>query len=492
MKYYADAAGAGQIDAISSGEYNIPPEILMERAAYAAAEYIKKHAGRHHKILAVAGRGSNGGDALAIARILHEDGYEASLYVSRYEKVSELLRMQYDIACASGVPVMGSFAPEDFDIIIDGLFGIGLNRDVSGVEYSMIEKINATDAKVFSVDIPSGISADTGNVMGIAIKAYATITFGTMKTGLLLAPGYEYAGNVHVAKAGFPAKALDSISRNNFYYDRDDLCLLPKRHSDSNKGTYGKLLVIAGSYGMSGAARLCASAAYHSGCGLVRILTDKNNLTALQTGVPEAIVSCYDAKEGLPGKDDIINMLAWADVIAIGPGLGTGEVSSELLDIVINNAEAPMVIDADAINLLAKRQDYENAVKNAIITPHLKEMSGLTKIKIEDIRSDMAGFAADHSTKDVILVLKNSRTVVSDGENIYINTSGNDGMATAGSGDVLTGIIASFMAQGLDRYTAATLGVYVHGLAGDAAAARIGRYALTATAIIDSLGEVLI
>ena len=491
MKYFADAKEAKQIDALSLEDYNISSEILMERAACAAAEFIKKHISINQKILAVSGNGNNGGDASAVARILHEDGYNVALYMPYYEKMSESARIQYDIAMKSGVNCVFALRPDYFDVIIDGLFGIGLNRDVKDTDYIIINQINNSGAKVFAIDIPSGINASTGAVMGIAINAYATVTFGVMKAGLLLSPGNEHAGIVHVAKAAFPGKALDRICRRNFYYEREDLCLLPKRYDDANKGTYGKLLVIAGSYGMSGAAELCAKAAYHSGCGLVRIFTDENNRVVLQKNVPEAVISCYNTGEGLC-RQDIMDMLDWADVVAIGPGMGKSEISAELLDIVINNIKVPVVIDADAINLLAEKKDYRKIIRNSVITPHLKEMSRLSGKKIKDMQKDMVEFAKQNSSESIILVLKNSMTVVSNGERVYVNTSGNDGMATAGSGDVLTGIIASFMAQGLDRYTAASVGVYVHGLAGDAACECIGHYALTATDIINSLGEVLV
>ncbi len=490
MKYFADAMEAKLIDMISSEDYSISPEILMERAAYAAAEFIKKHISIYHRILVLSGNGNNGGDASVAARILNEDGYNVSLYMPYYEKASELALKQYNTAAESGVDCVFAFRPECFDIIIDGLFGIGLNRNVTGVEQIMIKQMNESEAKVFSIDVPSGINASTGNVMGIAVKAYATVTFGVMKAGLLLSPGNEYAGIVHVAKAGFPAKALERICRKNFYYEPEDLVLLPKRYDDANKGTYGKLLVIAGSYGMCGAAELCAKAAYHSGCGLVRVLTDEDNRVALQENVPEAVISCYNSKEGLC-REDIIKTLDWADIVAIGPGLGKSETSAELFDIVVKNVKVPMVIDADAINILADRGDCSKVIKNAVITPHLKEMSRLSGKPIDAMKEDMVRFAKENSSDDIILVLKNSRTVVANKERAYINTSGNDGMATAGSGDVLTGIIAAFMAQGLDRFSAAAVGVYVHGLAGDSAEEHVGQYSLTATDIIDSLGEVM-
>ena len=327
--------------------------------------------------------------------------------------------------------------------------------------------------------------------MGIAVNAYATITFGLMKMGLMLPPGNEYTGRIHISPSAFPGKAIEDCNIRKFYYDKEDLSLLPERYSDSNKGTYGRALVIAGSFGMSGAAALSAKACYRSGCGLVRILTCESNRVILQQNVPEAVISCY-GDDVNAYEDDIIAMLDWADAVVIGPGIGKEQCAEKLLDIVISHVTSPIVLHADALNTMAKRgTDPRELLENAIITPHLKEMSGLCGIEINGILKDMPGFAKSYAEEELVLVLKNSRTVVSDGDKLYINASGNDGMATAGSGDVLTGIIAAFLAQGLECFTAATLGVYVHGLAGDCAAEKYGHYAMMASDIIDSLGEIL-
>lgn len=492
MKYLSDADEAKKIDYISSDVYMVPPEILMERAAYDIAGVIIEDNAEDAEILAVCGRGNNGGDAICAVRILFEKGYNARVYLScDYDELSELSALQYDIAKASGVIFTDILDADKYDIIIDGLFGVGLNRPVSGICHTIIKQINASKALVYAVDVPSGINATSGNVMGIAVNAYATVTFGLMKTGLMLPPGNEYSGIIHISASAFPKKAIEDCHIRKFYFEKEDLKLLPERYSDSNKGTYGRVLVIAGSYGMSGAAALSAKACYRSGCGLVRILTCEANRVILQQNVPEAIISCY-GDDVNAHEDDIIDMLDWADSVVIGPGIGKGQSAKELLDIVISHAASPVVFDADALNIMAKRGDDPRALlENAVITPHLKEMSGLCGIEINGILKDMPGFADKYAKDGLVLVLKNSRTVVSDGERLYVNASGNDGMATAGSGDVLTGVIAAFLAQGLERFMAAALGVYVHGLAGDCAAIKCGRYAMMASDIIDSLGEIL-
>lgn len=492
MKYLSDADEAKRIDSISSDVYMVPPEILMERAAYDIARVIMEDISKDADILAVCGRGNNGGDAICAARILYEKGFNADVYLScGYDELSELSLLQYNIAKSSGVNFTDILDTDKYDIIIDGLFGVGLNRPISGICHTIIKEINDSKALVYAVDVPSGINATSGNVMGIAVNAYTTITFGLMKMGLMLPPGNEYTGRIHISSSAFPKKAIEDCNIRKFYYDKEDLALLPERYSDSNKGTYGRALIIAGSFGMSGAAALSAKACYRSGCGLVRILTCESNRVILQQNVPEAVISCYgdDINEY---EDDIIAMLDWADSVVIGPGIGKEQRAEKLLDIVISHVTSPIVLDADALNIMAKRgTDPRELLENAIITPHLKEMSGLCGIEINGILKDMPGFAKSYAEEQLVLVLKNSRTVVSDGDRLYINASGNDGMATAGSGDVLTGIIAAFLAQGLECFTAATLGVYVHGLAGDCAAEKYGHYAMMASDIIDSLGEIL-
>ncbi len=492
MKYISDADEAKRIDYISSNVYKVPPAILMERAAYDIAEVIINDVSYNAEILAVCGMGNNGGDAICAARILFEKGYDVRIYLTcGYDELSELCALQYNIARASGIVFTDTLDADEYDVIIDGLFGVGLNRPISGICHNIIREINASKAGVYAVDVPSGINAATGSVMGIAVNAYTTVTFGLMKMGLMLPPGNEYAGKVHISASAFPKKAIMDCDIRKFYFEREDLSLLPERYRDSNKGTYGRTLIIAGSYGMSGAAALAAKACYRSGCGLVRILTCEANRVILQQNVPEAVISCY-GDNIYEYEEAIIDMLERADSVVIGPGISTSEDAGILLDMVISHATSPVVYDADAINIMARR-GYNPATlpDNAVITPHLKEMSGLCGIEIKNILKDISGFAKGYASDNLVLVLKNSRTIVSDGNRIYVNASGNDGMATAGSGDVLTGIIAAFLAQGLERFTAAALGVYVHGLAGDCAAVKRGHYAMMASDIIDSLGEIL-
>ena len=280
-----------------------------------------------------------------------------------------------------------------------------------------------------------------------------------------------------------------------YSFDRKDLSLMPKRTAESNKGSYGKLLCVCGSSGMCGAAYLAAKAAYRTGAGLVRILTHKDNLIPLQASLPEAIVTVYD-----PCDMDfnlIADVLEWADTAVIGCGLGNSAESRALLSYVLRNFTKSKILDADALNIISANPTLKKYLNNSIITPHPLEMHRLTGIELSEILEKPNEVAYNFAKKyETVCVLKLHRTVVSDGgERIYVNQSGNDGMATAGSGDVLAGILGGILAQNklceLSLTDVAALGVYVHGLAGDAAAEELGRYSLMASDIINALPKVL-
>ncbi len=276
---------------------------------------------------------------------------------------------------------------------------------------------------------------------------------------------------------------------------KDIARLLPPRPARSNKGTFGRVLTVCGSSGMSGAAYLCALAAYRTGCGLVEILTPGENRIILQTMLPEAVLTCYDSAS--PDNNVIASAVSRADAVAVGCGMGQTSISSEILETVLTAAGSPIVIDADALNIISKKPDLWELIRvPAIITPHPVEMSRLSGLPLETILSDTAGTAASFAgQKDVVCVLKDHNTVTTDGNLTYINTTGNSGMATGGSGDVLAGIIAGILAQRkngrLTLLEAAALGVYIHGLAGDAAAAELGEYSMMASDIISRLPRVL-
>lgn len=491
MEFLVDSKKMKAIDNYTINELGIPSMVLMERAAFEVVKVIEKNIDKNSKILSVCGVGNNGGDGIAAARILAGKGYDVTIYIiGNKTKMSVETRQQLAIAKNMQLKIYNEVYFENYDVIIDAIFGIGLDRAIEGDFYNIIQSINNTNAKIFSVDIPSGICADNGNVLNIAIKADYTITFGLNKKGLVLYDGCNYSKNVIVADIGFPNIAIDYVKPNCCIYNKDDLKLLPNRKARSNKGTFGKVLIIAGSKNMSGACILSAKAAYKTGSGLVKIFTVKDNRQIVQVSLPEAIIDAYEDIN--LNYENIIENINWADVIVIGPGIGTSENAKDIVKIVCKNANVPTIIDADAINILSNLDDYI-LPKKTILTPHLKEMSRIIKrYDVNYIMNNIYDVANEFAKeKNCIVVLKDARTIVSNGEYNYINMSGNNGMATGGSGDVLTGIIAGLIAQNMNEFEAAKLSVYIHGLAGDFAKDKIGSFSIIASDIIDNLSEVL-
>lgn len=502
MKTIVNSAQMKAIDSYTIQTVGIPSMVLMERAALKVAECVEEHSTRNHRILAICGIGNNGADGIAAARMLHLDGYQVDVLLVGEEKhATEELKMQLSIARNLGIFIDSNINIDEYTIIIDALFGIGLSRRITGLHETVINKINTGNHIVFSVDIPSGLSADNAKPLGIAVKADYTITFGLNKIGMILYPGCEYSGDVIVADIGFPSISIDQVSPNCLVYDTSDIMKLPTRQEYSNKGTFGKVLIIAGSVNMAGACFLSAKAAYRTGAGLVKVLTVEENRIIMQTLLPEAILSTYKADSSMSDKEleTVKEEIKWATVIVIGPGIGVNEKSKMLLELVTQNAKVPVIFDADALSLLSKNCENGNSFQkiarnlpeHTIITPHLKELSRLIQIPVEQIADDLMG-AADLCTIEnhLIYAIKDARTIVACGKLRYINTSGNCGMATGGSGDVLTGIIAALVAQGLTPLDAAMLGVFLHGLAGDKAAKQKSKYSLMASDIIEAFTEI--
>ncbi len=499
MKYILNAAKMKAVDQFTIDEVGIPAMVLMEQAALSVAAVMRNSISRSDRILAVCGVGNNGGDGVAIARILKEYGYHVSIMMIGDEtKMTDETKLQLQIAKKLGVDIINTGRIVEYNVIIDAIFGIGLSKPITGEIERVVKEINQAHNRVFSVDIPSGIHADNGNVMNVAVIADTTVTFGLNKQGVVLYPGCMYAGEIIVADIGFPGKAVEYAKPDTFTYEEMDLKRLPIRKSYSNKGTYGKVLVIAGSKNMSGACYLSAKAAYRTGAGLVKVLTVEENRTIIQTILPEAILSTYDSEAVEQSGNDILQAIQWASVVVIGPGIGISPSSSYLLNMVLQHANVPVIIDADAITLLSQDESYSTKdgkctiPKNSIITPHIKEMASFIHQSVQDVVDHLIKTAVDSLIlDDSILVLKDARTIVTNGLQVYVNLSGNNGMATGGSGDVLTGIIAALIAQGLDKFQSASLGVYIHGLAGDYAVSKGNSYSLIASDIIEALPMVL-
>ncbi len=512
MKYSLNASQAKEIDRYTIEEIGIPSVVLMEKAAMGVAYAVREIAGHSDGIIAVCGVGKNGGDAVAAARILGMAGYSVKLHVvGDMKNAAKEMKQQLKIAKNAGIKVLKKVNYADFKVVIDGIFGIGLSRQITGDIYKEIEKINAAGLRTVSVDIPSGVGADDGRIFGIAVRADVTVTFGSIKTGCLLYPGAEYAGKVVIWDIGTNNSML-SVPPTTFYYDEDPRLLLPARKANSNKGTYGRVLIAAGSSNMAGAAYLAAAAAYRTGAGLVRVLTTADNREIIQKKLPEAVLTTYEVtKEGTLLEEsipDVKEALDWASVILIGPGIGKTGAAASILNYALGECDVPLIVDADGINILARLitekagadASCEERIKTladmlppgTILTPHKKELSRLIGVSLAEL-SVCLWSAAEKCTvgNELIFVKKDVRSIVSFGNSNYINVTGNDGMATGGSGDVLGGIIAGLIAQGESRKAAAMTGCYIHGLAGNVAAAKKGARSMLAGDILEAIPEVI-
>lgn len=502
MRRLLTATEAKAVDRYTIDEIGIPSLVLMERAALAVAEQCEQSLFSDGEILCVCGTGNNGADGVAVARILWLRGYRTKvLVVGDEERGTEEFKLQLRVARRLNVPVCKAGELEEYikrgeyALIVDALFGVGLTREIDGIYADVVNQINRSDAPVISVDLPSGVSADDGKVLGCAVKAGMTVTFGSEKIGMVLYPGTEYCGKRVVAEIGLAEDAyFDEIkeSASTFTYDEDDLKQLPKRPAYSNKGTFGRVLVIAGSPNMGGAALFAGTAAYRMGAGLVEIATVKENRGLLQAELPEAVLTVYDPMTN--PTDWLIPAMKRAKSIVVGPGLGLEGNGAEILSLLLERATVPMVIDADGLNLIAgekRLQDRLREKNQVILTPHLGEMSRLSGKTVREIQQKLIETARDYSREmGVICAMKDARTIVaSPDENIYVNTSGNSGMATGGSGDLLAGMIGALLAEGMEPYESACLGVYLHGRYGDMAKERYGARTMIASDLAKIIGE---
>lgn len=498
MEIITNSAEMKQWDTNTITYYGIPSLVLMERAALGVFEEIRRRGllGRH--ALVICGLGNNGGDGLAVARLLHLAGTPVTVLIAPHkEKMSQETGQQYEILAKYGVAVVHeaeALYGASFGLVVDALFGIGLGREIQGTYAKWLEYANSLMAYRLAIDIPSGINANDGQLMGCGFLADLTVTFAYKKIGHLLYPGSRYSGEVVVKDIGISRESRLEASPSCYALGREDLALLPKRPAYSNKGTFGKVLVVAGKKNMAGAAVFSAKAALAAGSGLVKVFTTEENRVILQQLVPEAILETYDPAEGGPkAAEKLKAQLDWADVAVAGPGIGTKEAAPSLVECVLGQSRVPLVLDADGLNICGERPGLLKGHQGpVIVTPHLGEMARLTGWGIPRIQRELLsvaeGFARDYG---VICVLKDARTVIATPKGrCYVNTTGNQGMATAGSGDVLTGILAALLAQGMEPEEAAALGVCLHGLSGDEAALRVGHYGMMAQDIIEGIRSV--
>ena len=510
--------GAKKLDE-DAQKLGISGMILMERAALSTAEFIKDRlltADKDKKVIAICGSGNNGGDGIACARILYEWGFNVEIFVvGKEEKFTGQTRAQVDLAVNSEADLKIVEPSElitdrdDFKnvIVIDAIFGVGFKGKLEGDLEKLARYLNMFNSVKVAIDIPSGVNGSNGRVESTAIKCDYTITFGVNKTGIAVYPGKDYAGEVIVADIGFPKKALESVSYNNFTFDKSDIeYFLPERKEYSNKGDFGKILIVAGSEEMCGASYLSALAAYRSGAGLVRIFTPKGNRISLQNLIPEAILTTYDDSPETDMEADTEEKLykavkEWADAVVIGPGLGLSKRSKSIVKKVVEISEVATIIDADGLRLFRevteekenRKLDLKKDLRTGfVLTPHIKELADLLYLSKEDVKDDIIGIAEELKYCSGMVVIKEARTVVVGEGRCYINDSGNSAMAKAGSGDVLTGIIAALMVgDKLRPFMMVALGVYIHGLAGDILKEKKGNHGILARELADEAAEVI-
>ncbi len=505
MDYLVSGLEMGELDRQTIEEVGVPGRVLMEvagRAVAAAAAELLSPGGR---VLVACGAGNNGGDGFVAARALAAAGYEVSVFL-----LGDPLRIKPDAKSAlqalersggdSPISVVQeprsqvAFAAAlgEADVVVDGLLGTGAKSEVRGLLAEAIDLINQSRAKVVAVDIPSGVNADTGVVLGRAINADVTVTFAFAKRGHHLYPGAERCGEVRVVDIGIPhglAERLPVVGR--LLLESDGPQLLPPRHADDHKGTFGQVVVLAGSQQTPGAALLAVRAALRSGVGLTRWAADAATVAGAPSWPPEAMLLLRQADEGLEAWGERI--CAHASAIVAGPGLGTSEGRQQELRSLLAQARVPLCLDADGLNMLAENPDWWQLIEAPlVVTPHPKEMSRLTGQSVAEIQSDRFAAAMQLAVaRGCVVVLKGAGTVIAEPDGVVsVAAVGNPGLATGGTGDVLAGLIGGLLAQGMMPSTAARLGVLLHGAAGDRAAAHRGQAGLCAGDVIDALGEV--
>ncbi len=516
------------VDDYSINKLKIPSLVLMERAAYSVFEVLKEKEllsfNKRPKILILCGMGNNGADGVALARIIACDELPSEvniMLIGDVETASDEMLSQLEMARNIGLSFVDCDdninAVRGYDIIIDGIFGIGLKRDIEGIQRKIIENVNAVDAFKVAIDIPSGLCADTGAIRGVALKCDITVTFGPVKAGLTVYNGLTITDATMCSLIGHPLPAfyendyVKDKQRNDAYQElafvtEADMQNIPIRKRYSNKGDFGKILVVAGSNKVYGAAHLCAKAAYKTGAGLVKVLSDKENKLAIEQTIPEALIETYDSEKllSLSGslkelEESIKDNIAWADIVSVGSGIGTGKISDFIFRNVLKYARQfnkQLIIDADGINLMAEDDTLLMGLKSlekpAILTPHLKEMERISGKKIEEIRNNLFGSVEEFVRKyGVICVLKDASTLISKKGFTAVSLRGNSSMAKGGSGDVLAGIIAGMNALMPDSFYATALAVFIHGYAGELASRRRGMHSSLASDIVDNIENVI-
>ncbi len=484
-----------EIDRDAIKRFGIPGIVLMENAGRSVASVILTQYPSAKKIAVICGAGNNAGDGFVIARHLISAGKEVVTYIVEPEdsyKEDAKTNLEALIRIGATVRQLHGKLPEinDAELLVDAIFGTGLRKEVEEFYAKLIQFINSSDVPRVSVDIPSGLDADTGKPRGLAVIADVTVTFAPAKLGAFIYPGVDYSGDVYVADITIPKTLEQSIPLELLTF-RKCAGMIKKRTEDSHKGTYGHLLVLSGSPGKSGAAVLCAEAALRAGSGLVTLGVPESIASAVEEKTTEVMTLSLKASQNgafhsEAYKEALLELNEKKTALAIGCGISTHGNVSKFLEKVVEGCEVPVVFDADALNIISEKPSILTKTKTpAILTPHPGEMARLCKTGTKQVQDDRIGVSTGFSKEHgCYVVLKGARTVISTPEGkAFINPTGNSAMATAGTGDVLTGIIAGLLAQGYDPEHACLLGVFLHGHAADILLEKVGASGFTASEI---------
>ena len=509
----ATAEQMQELDRKAIETYRIPGIVLMENAGRGATEVISNAFPDlpNMKIAIVAGKGNNGGDGFVIARCLMNRGMSVKIYLLADPKV---LRGDAEINFQIFQRMKGEVIPvpsskdyqkvkkelEKFDLLIDAIFGTGLDAEVRGYYREVIDHINTLQKPIIAIDIPSGLDANTGKPLGTAIRASLTVTFALPKVGHLTPPGPDYVGEVKLVDIGYPRKLVEDEKIQTHLIEKEETrgWLSTPRRLDTHKGDYGHLLVIAGSVGKTGAAAMACEAALRVGAGLVTLAIPKSLNAIMETKLTEVMTEPLPETPqqtlSLRAFNSILRLCENKKAVIIGPGVGKLKETQSLILRLIRTLHLPIIIDADGLTALATQPKILPVPnRSLILTPHPGEMARLIRSTPKDVQNDRIGITRSYSqSQHVHVVLKGYRTLIATpkGE-VFINPTGNPGMASGGTGDVLTGMIGGFVCQGYDILQSLQMAVYLHGLAGDAVALELGEKSLIATDIIHKIPALL-
>jgi len=492
------------LDRRATDEFGISQDLLMENAGQAVYFVMLQEFGiKNNKFVVFCGGGNNGGDGLVVARKIHSNGGEVKVFLLDDEaKFRGAAKRNFEIVSRMPIEIsrvgsIDSVIAEllDSDAVVDAIFGTGLVRKVSGVYKDVIQLINESQMTVFSVDIPSGINGDTGEVMGEAVEADYTVTFGLPKIGNMLLPGYEHCGKLYVSHISFPPALYNSDSIKIAFNNPIEL---PKRPRDTHKGSYGKALFIAGSSSYLGAPYFSALSFLKGGGGLSYLATPKSISPFIASKGSEIVfVPQKETSSGsiaLENKEELLEFAQTVDIVVLGPGLSLAKETQELVRELTPRINKPLLIDGDGITAIAEDLGkIKQREAPTILTPHLGEMSRITKMEISEINKNKIDILQRTARElNAIIILKEAHSLIGyPDETVFISISGNQGMATAGSGDTLTGTIAAMYGLGLALEGAVRMGVFIHGFSGDVAAVDKGEDGITAQDILDYLPETM-